>query len=119
MMKRISTTATVLLAIASGCLADERPPGPLDVDEALTRQAASDLVSGAASAYDCDILLRSFRPLGAKDSPVYLVEVQMHGPECDEALLLLQRHGSPKDIVFRRWEPAPDIHEIEPGERGD
>jgi hypothetical protein len=43
----------------------------------------------------------------------------MHGRECNEALLLLSRHGSEKNIVFRRWEPAPDIHEIEPGERGD
>jgi hypothetical protein len=119
MMNRISITAITLLAVATGCLADELPPEPLDMDEALTRQSAYDLVSGAAAAYDCNILLRSFRPLGDRKSRVYLVEVQMHGQECNEALLLLQRHGSTKDIVFRRWEPAPDIHEIEPGERGD
>ena len=119
MMNRISITVIALLAVTSHCLADDVPPAPLDLDEALTRQTASDLISGAASAYDCNMLLRSFRPLGANSSPVYLVEVQMHGQECDEALLLLQRHGSTKDIVFRRWEPAPDIHEIEPGERAD
>jgi hypothetical protein len=118
-MNRNSITVIALLAIATGCLADESPPEPLDLEEALTRQSAADLISGAASSYDCKMLLRSLRPLGASDNRVYLVEVQMHGGECDEALLLLQRHGSPKDIVFRRWEPAPDIHEIEPGERGD
>jgi hypothetical protein len=118
-MNRILIIAIASLAIATGSFADPVPPEPLDIDEALTRQAASDLISGAASAYDCSMMLRSFRTLGGRENRVYLVEVQMHGPECDDALLLLQRHGSEKDIVFRRWEPAPDIHEIEPGERGD
>ena len=118
-MNRISITAIALLAIATGCFADEQPPGALDLDEALTRQSAKDLISGVASSYDCEMLMRSFRPLGASDNRVYLVEVQMHGDECDDALLLLQRHGSPKNIVFRRWEPAPTIQEIEPGERDD
>jgi hypothetical protein len=119
MMKRISITSVALLAIAGDCRAGELPPGQLDLDEALARQSASDLVSGAASAYDCRIALYSFRRLGEADSPLYMVEVQMSGPECDDALLLLARHGSNRNFVFRRWEPAPDIHEIDPRERGD
>ncbi len=119
MMNRILITAIALLATSTGCFAGEVPPRPLDLDEALSRQSANDLVSGAASAYDCDMMLRSFRSLGAGENRVYLVEVQMYGQECDAALLLLQRHGSEKDIVFRRWEPTPDIHEIHPGEGSD
>ncbi len=119
MMKRISITTFALLAIAGRSLGGEAPPGQLDLDEALARQSASDLVSGAASAYDCNIALYSFRRLGETDSPLYMVEVQMSGPECDDALLLLARHGSNRNFVFRRWEPAPDIHEIDPRERGD
>ena len=119
MMKRISTTTAALLAVAAGSLAGDLPPGRLDLDDALARQSASDLVSGAASAYDCNIALYSFRRLGETDSPVYMVEVQMSGPECDDALLLLARHGSNRNFVFRRWEPAPDIHELDPRERGD
>ena len=118
-MKRNLITAIALLAIATGSFADPVPPEPLDIDAALTRQAASDLISGAASAYDCSMMLHSIRNLGTRKNRVYLVEVQMHGQECDEALLLLQRHAADKDIVFRRWEPAPDIHEIEPEERAD
>jgi hypothetical protein len=119
MMNRISITAIALLATTTGCFADEVPPEALDLDEALTRQYASDLVSGAASAYDCDTMLHSFRRLGTGNTPVYMAEVQMHGRECNEALLLLSRHGSEKNIVFRRWEPAPDIHEIAPEEVSD
>ena len=119
MMHRISITAVALLAISAGCIADELAPGSLDLDEALVRQYASDLISGAASAYDCNAMLHSFRRLGTGNSPVYMAEVRMHGQECNEALLLLSRHGTEKNIVFRRWEPAPDIHEIDPGERGD
>jgi hypothetical protein len=118
MMNRISITAAALLAMAGG-LADEPPPQPLDLDEALARQAANDLVSGASTAYDCDMILRTFRSVGTEESPVYLVEVQASGPECDDAFLLMGRHGSEKDLIFRRWEPAPDIHEIDPRERGD
>ncbi len=119
MMNRISITAIALLAISAAGLADELPPGPLDLDEALARQYANDLVSGAGSAYDCNAVLHSFRRLGTPQSPVYMAEVRMHGQECDEALLLLARHGTEKNIVFRRWEAAPDIHEIDPRERGD
>jgi hypothetical protein len=119
MMNRILITAIALLATTTDCFADEVPPQPLDLDEALARQYASDLVSGAASAYDCDTMLHSFRRLGTGNTPVYMAEVQMHGQECNEALLLLSRHGSEKNIVFRRWDPAPDIHEIEPEHRGD
>ena len=122
MMKRISMAtiaAIALLATAGGSLAGESPPGQLDLDAALARQSASDLVSGTASAYDCNIALHSFRRLGTADSPVYMVEVRMSGPECDDALLLLARHGSNRNFVFRRWEPAPDIHELDPRERGN
>ena len=38
----------------------------------------------------------------------------MAGTECDEALLLLTRHGSTKDFVFRRWEPEPDVETLDP-----
>jgi hypothetical protein len=119
MMKRISITPIALLAFAASCLANELPPGRLDLDEALARQTASDLISGVASAYDCNIALHTLRRVGAMDSDVYMVEVQMSGPECDDALLLLARHGSNRNFVFRRWEPAPDIHELDPRERGD
>ena len=116
-MKRISIATLTLLAVAAS--ADERPPGKLDLDEALARQSAGDLIDGVASAYDCSVSLYSLRRLGAEGSPVYLVEVLMDGPECDDALLLLARHGETRDFVFRRWDPAPDIHEIDPRERGD
>ena len=116
-MKRISIATLTLLAVTA--FADERPPGKLDLDEALARQSASDLIDGVASAYDCSVSLYSLRRLGAEESPVYLVEVLMAGPECDDALLLLARHGEARDFVFRRWDPAPDIHEIDPRERGD
>jgi hypothetical protein len=118
-MKRISVTAVVLLALTAAVRGAGTAPGPIDLDEALARQSANDLVSGASTAYDCDMILRTFRSVGTAESPVYLVEVQASGPECDAAILLLGRHGSEKNLVFRRWDPAPDIHEIEPGERGD
>lgn len=117
MMKRISIT--LLCAVAAVSLAGEQPPAPLDLDEALARQSATDLVDGVASAYDCDMQVHSFRRLGTGETPVYMIEVQMDGPECDDALLLLARHGSSRDFIFRRWEPAPDIHEMDPRERGD
>jgi hypothetical protein len=119
MMKRNSITAIALLAVTTGCFADEAPPEPLDLDEALARQSATDLVDGVASAYDCSMILRTFRGVGTADSPVYMVEVQASGPECDDAMLLLARHGADRNFIFRRWEPAPDIHELEPGQRGD
>lgn len=116
MMKRISIT---LLCACAAAVAGESPPAALDLDEALARQSATELVDGVASAYDCNMQVHSFRRLGAGETPVYLVEVQMAGPECDDALLLLARHGSNRDFIIRRWEPAPDIHEIDPRERGD
>lgn len=118
-MKCISIAAIALLAPTVAGFAHEQPPAALDLDEALARQSASDLLDGVASAYDCNLSLHSLRRLGREDSPVYLIEVQMDGPECDDALLLLARHGEERDFVFRRWEPAPDIHEIDPRERGD
>jgi len=118
-MKRISIAATALLAIMTAGFAHELPPGELDLDEALARQSATDLIANVASAYDCNMSLHSFRRLGVQDSPVYMIDVLMDGTECDDALLLLARHGSNRDFVFRRWEPAPDIHEIDPRERRD
>jgi hypothetical protein len=118
-MKRISIAATALLAITTAGFAHEPPPGKLDLDEALARQSATDLIANVASAYDCNMSLHSFRRLGAQDRPVYMIDVLMDGTECDDALLLLARHGSNRDFVFRRWEPAPDIHEIDPRKRGD
>ena len=120
MMKRISITATIaLLVAAGGSLADETPPETLDLDEALARQSANDLIEGVGSAYDCDMILATFRGVGTADNPVYMVEVQAAGPECDDAMLLLVRHGSSRNFLFRRWEPAPDIHEIDQRESGD
>jgi len=117
-MMRKSVAAACWLGMARLCGAED-PVGALDLDEALARQAASDLISGVASAYDCRIAERSFRRLGTDEQPVYLIEVAMYGPECEEALLLLARHGSTRHFVFRAWEPAPDIQEIDPGEQGD
>lgn len=117
-MKRISVTA-IAVSIAAAVHGAETAPEPIDIDEALSRQAANDLVSGASTAYDCDMILRTFRSVGTKDSPVYLVEVQASGPECDDAFLLMGRHGSEKNLIFRRWDPAPDIHQIEPEERSE
>jgi hypothetical protein len=119
MMKRISITAIALLVTAGGSLADERPPEPLDLDDALARQSANDLIEGVGNAYECNMVLWSLRAVGAPDNPVYMVEVQAAGPECDDAMLLLVRHGSSRNFIFRRWEPAPDIHEIDERERGD
>lgn len=115
MQRTIATTAMLVLAVT--CIADESPPGPLDLDEALARQSARDLISGVATAYDCAVAEHSFRKLGTDAKPVYLVEVAMDGPECDDALLLLARHGSTRDFLFREWEPAPDIETIDPIEQ--
>lgn len=117
-MKRFSIIAIALFALAAPARGAGTAPGPIDLDEALARQAASDLVGGASTAYDCDMILRTFRSVGTEESPVYLVEVQASGPECDDAFLLLGRHGSERNLIFRRWDPAPDIHEIAPPGRG-
>ena len=113
MMQRMTITAT-LLALAGGCLAEESPPGPFDLDAALARQSVSDLISGVATAYDCRLAQHSFRKLGTDEKPVYLVEVAMDGPECEDAILLLARRGSTRDLIFRPWEPAPDLESIDP-----
>ncbi len=118
-MKRISVTACALFAVVAAVRGAGTAPEPIDLDEALARQAANDLVSGASTAYDCNMILRTFRSVGTEESPVYLVEVQASGPECDDAFLLMGRHGSEKNLIFRRWDPAPDIHEIAPPGRGD
>ena len=112
MMQRNIATATMLL-LATICRAEESPPGPFDLDEALARQSARDLISGVATAYECNVAEHSFRKLGTDAKPVYLVEVAMDGPECEDALLLLAHHGSTRDFLFRAWEPAPDIEGID------
>jgi hypothetical protein len=58
--------------------------------------------------------MHSMRQLGTEVQPVYLIQVSMAGPECEEALLLLARHGSTKDFVFRRWQPEPDVKSLDP-----
>jgi hypothetical protein len=113
MMQRTYLT-TVVLLLATRCFAGESPPEPFDLDAALARQSASDLISGVATAYDCQLTQHSFRKLGTEEEPVYLVEVAMDGPECEDALLLLARHGSTRDFIFRAWEPAPDVENIDP-----
>jgi hypothetical protein len=112
MMQTTATTAMLLLAVTA--FADESPPGPFDLDEALARQSARDLISGVATAYDCNIAEHSFRRLGSDAKPVYLVKVSMDGHECEDALLLLARHGSTRDFLFRAWEAAPDGEFIDP-----
>jgi len=116
MMQRKIAAATILL-LATICHAEESPPRPFDLDEALARQSARDLISGVATAYECNVAEHSFRKLGSDEKPVYLVEVAMDGPECEDALLLLARHGSTRDFLFRAWEPAPDIETIDPIEQ--
>jgi len=108
----------VLTLFAAGGRADESLPEPLDLDDALARQSISDLISGAATAYDCVISERSLRRLGSDDERLYLVEVALDGPECEDALLLLSRHGSTRNFLFRQWQPPMDIreHDAVPGE---
>ena len=113
MMQRTYVTTAVLL-LAARCFAGESPPEPFDLDAALARQSASDLISGVSVAYDCRLTQHSFRKLGTDEKPVYLVEVAMDGPECEDALLLLARHGSTRDFIFRAWEPALDVENIDP-----
>ena len=103
-----------MLALAGTASAEEPLPGALDLEEALARQAASDLISGVSVAYDCSVAMHSMRHLGTEEQPVYLVQVSMSGADCDDALLLLARHGSTKDFVFRRWEPGPDVQRLDP-----
>jgi hypothetical protein len=117
MMLQRTIAAATLLLLAAICRAEESPPGPFDLDEALARQSARDLISGVATAYDCNVAEHSFRKLGTDAKPVYLVEVAMDGPDCEDALLLLARHGSTRDFLFRAWEPAPDIETIDPIEQ--
>ena len=88
-----------LLLIPVFCFAEA--PEPIDLDEALARQSAGDLISGAAAAYDCKLAERSFRKLGTEEQPIYMIEVSAEGPECEAALALLARHGSTRDFVFR------------------
>lgn len=113
MMQR-TYVATAILLLAGRCFAEESPPEAFDLDAALARQSASDLISGVATAYECQLTQHSFRKLGTDEEPVYLVEVAMDGPECEDALLLLARHGSTRDFIFRSWEPAPDVENMDP-----
>ena len=111
-MNRLFLTLTLLLLGAATALAES--PEPLDVDAALARQSASDLVSAAASAYECDLAERSFRKIGTDEEPIYMIEVSAEGPECENAMLLLARHGSTRDFIFRRWEAPADIEGVDP-----
>jgi hypothetical protein len=103
-----------MLAFAGSGAAQQSSIEPLDVDEALARQSASDLISGVSVAYDCAVAMHSMRQLGTEEQPVYLIQVSMAGPECEDALLLLARHGSTRDFVFRRWQPEPDVQSLDP-----
>ena len=113
MIRLFLTTASLLLA-ATSSLAES--PEPLDLDEALARQSVGDLISAAASAYDCKLAQRSFRKLGDEQKTVYLVEVSADGPECVEAMALLARHGSTRDFIFRRWQQPADVEGLDPVE---
>ena len=109
---------TTLILLASGPAVAESPE-PLDLDEALARQSVSDLISSAATAYDCELAERSFRKLGDEQKTIYLVEVSAEGPECEEAMALLARHGSTRDFVFRQWQTLPDVERLDPIEQPD
>jgi hypothetical protein len=106
--------SVAVLAITGSGATQEPPPGAFDLEEALARQSASDLISGVSVAYDCAVAMHSMRQLGTEEQPVYLVQVSMSGVECEDALLLLARHGSTKDFVFRRWDPDPDVQTLDP-----
>jgi hypothetical protein len=120
-MSRLALLPITLLLAAPCGRADESPPPAFDLDDALARQSISDLISGAATAYDCTITERSLRRLGDDDETIYLVEVALRGPECNDALLLLSRHGSTKNFLFREWQTPMDIqeHDAVPGEGRD
>lgn len=109
---------TALILLATGPALGESPD-PLDLDEALARQSVSDLISSAATAYDCALAERSFRKLGNEEKTIYLVEVSAEGPECEEAMALLARHGSTRDFVFRQWQTLPDVEKLDPIEQPD
>ena len=111
-MKRLFLTTALFAATASVA----ESPEPLDIDAALARQSASDLVSAAASAYDCELVERSFRKIGTDEQPIYMIEVSADGPECEDAMLLLARHGSTRDFIFRRWQPPADVEGLDPAE---
>ena len=111
MTRLFLTTASLLLTTATSVA---ESPEPLDLDEALARQSVSDLISGAAAAYDCKLAERSFRKLGDEEKTVYLVEVSADGPECAEAMALLARHGSTRDFIFRRWQQPADVEGLDP-----
>lgn len=113
MPRRFLISATILAVAGSGA-AGQSATGRPDLEEALARQAASDLISGVSVAYECAVAMHSMRQLGTEEQPVYLIQVSMAGPECEEALLLLARHGSTKDFVFRRWAPQPDVQSLDP-----
>ena len=107
----------LIVAIASlspASIGEEQAPEPLDLDEALARQSATDLISAAATAYDCEMAERSFRKLGTPEKPIYMIEVAMDGNECEDAMLLLARHGSTRDFIFRKWQPRHDVEGMDP-----
>lgn len=108
--------AMLLLASTPGLT---EAPDAFDLDEALARQSASDLISGAAAAYDCKLAERSIRKLGTEDKPIYLIEVSAEGPECGAAMALLARHGSTRDFIFRQWQPIPDVEKLDPLDQPD
>ena len=114
-MNRLFLTTTLLLLAAATSVAES--PEPLDLDEALARQSVSDLISSAATAYDCKLAERSFRTLGTDEKPIYMIEVSAEGPECEAAMALLARHGSTRDFVFRQWQALPDVEKLDPIEQ--
>jgi hypothetical protein len=66
-----------MLVFAGSGAAQDPSPGALDLEEALARQSASDLISGVSIAYDCAIAMHSMRQLGTEEQPVYLIQVSM------------------------------------------
>lgn len=103
-----------ILAIAGTAAPQQASTDTLSLEDALARQSATDLISGVSVAYQCAVEMYSMRQLGTEEQPVYLVQVSMAGSECEDALLLLARHGSTKNFVFRRWQADPDVQRIDP-----
>ena len=107
------TAIIIACSCSAGSFAADPPPNALDLDDALARQSAEDLISGVALAYDCAITQKGMRRLGSDDEAVYLIQVMLEGSECDNALLLLNRHGEMNDFVFRAWEVPEEIEQID------
>lgn len=101
----------------------------LDIDEAVARGAALDLISESERHFDCKIDEYSMREIGDEPNIRYIFRVTAHGVECGEAMAYLTRKTY-KDglLLFRQisvpTDASPDpisidnyslINDIDPG----